>query len=330
MSGMPGWAWWLVGVAAAAALFVAALPWVVQPLIRLLLFPCYDLRVVGREHIPRSGPGLLAANHVTWIDGFLLAAACPRHGKALVNASYIDVPVLRTIARRAGLIPVPSKGPRGQRAAIEATRAALDRGELVGIFPEAQLSRTGFLGSFYRGLEVILKGRDAVPVVPVYLGNLWGSRFSFGRSADQRPRGRRRVLVVFGPPLPPPVTTFAVRQAMQALSVRAAERHACPPLATIDPSLPRLEHPALGLLAASTADYQRGDVHHVGHKPGTLGQAPPGVALRAVDAAGHPLPADAPGRLQALLPGRPDWVDTGHRGRLDRDGFVHPDDSGVR
>jgi 1-acyl-sn-glycerol-3-phosphate acyltransferase len=327
MSWLPSWAWWAVGAATAAALFVAALPWIVRPLFRLALLPRYGFRVAGGEHVPRSGPGLLAANHVSWIDGFLLAAASPRGGKALINASYIDVPILRPIAHRAGLIPVPSKGPRAQRAAIEATRKALDRGELVAIFPEAQLSRTGFLGSLYRGIEVILKGRDDVPVVPVYLDNLWGSLFSFsgGRFFRKRPRGlRRRVVIVFGPPIPPPVTTFAVRQALQALSVRAAELRGMTPKPpeTFDPALPHWRHPDLGLLAASTADYHRDDVHQLGHKPGTVGQAPPGVALRAVDDSGHPLPADADGRLQALLPGRPGWIDTGCRGRLDRDGFV--------
>ena len=46
------------------------------------------------------------------------------------------------------------------------------------------------------------------------------------------------------------------------------------------------------------------------------------VALRVTDDTGTPLPPDTPGRLQALLPGRPDWLDTGHRGHIDRDGFV--------
>ena len=43
---------------------------------------------------------------------------------------------------------------------------------------EGQISRTGFLGPFYRGIEVILHGRDAIPVIPVAIDNLWGSLFS--------------------------------------------------------------------------------------------------------------------------------------------------------
>lgn len=324
---MPSWAWWLIGVGLVLALFVAALPWLICPLFRLLLWPRYGFRVTGREHIPRSGPVLLASNHVTWIDGFLLAAVVPRHGKVLVNASYIDKPVLRWIAHRAGVIPVPASGPRGQRAAIEAVRKALDRGEAVLIFPEAQISRNGLMNPFFRGLEVMIKGHEATPVLPVYLDNLWGSLFSFagGRFFRKRPRGwRRTVLIAFGPPVPPPITAFSVRQAVLAASVRAAELRTGPAhrLETIDLSLPHFEHPELGLLTVSTSDFDRGDVHQTGQKPGTVGQAAPGVALRIVDGEGRSLPPGVEGRLQALLPGRPDWVETGDRASIDRDGFV--------
>ncbi|MBX6313383.1 MAG: 1-acyl-sn-glycerol-3-phosphate acyltransferase [Isosphaeraceae bacterium] len=327
MISWPSWAWWLVGLVAALALFVAALPWIIRPLFRLLLAPRYRFRVVGVEHLPKTGPAVVASNHVTWFDGFFLAAISPRHGKALVNAQYINLPVLRWVAHRAGIIPIPSSGPHGQRAAITAVRRALDRGEAVLIFPEAQLTRNGLLGSFYRGLEVMLKGYDHVPVIPVYLGNLWGSILSHseGRFFLKWPRGLRRTIVVaFGPPVTPPVTTFQVRQAILAAGVRAAELLPEPRRLpeTVDLSLPHLEHPELGLLAVSTPNFDRGGIHQTGHKPGTVGQAAPGVALRVVDDAGHPLPADAEGRLQALLPGRSDWAETGLRARIDRDGFV--------
>jgi 1-acyl-sn-glycerol-3-phosphate acyltransferase len=331
---MPSWAWWLVGVAAALGALVVALPWLVGPLLRILLWPRYRFRFIGGEHLPMTGPALVASNHVTWIDGFLLAAVSPRRGKAMVNADYISLPVIRSLAHRAGLIPVPAKGPRAQRAAIEAVRRALDRGELVLIFPEAQLSRNGFLGPFYRGLELMIKGHEDVPLIPVYLGNLWGSIFSFsgGRSFWKRPaRGLRTVIVAVGPPIPAPITAFAVRQAVQEASVAAAELpgsvHHQPE--TIDLGLPHLADPDLGLLTASTADYDRGGIHQTGQKPGTVGQAPPGVALRIVDAGGLALPPESPGRLRARLPGRPGWVETPYHARMDREGFVTIDSAGA-
>ncbi|MEO6807941.1 MAG: 1-acyl-sn-glycerol-3-phosphate acyltransferase, partial [Isosphaeraceae bacterium] len=233
----------------------------------------------------------------------------------------------RTLARHVGIIPVPYQGPRALKAAIAAVQAALDRGQVVLIFPEAQLSRNGLLGPFYRGLEVMMKGRAEVPVVPVYLDQVWGSLFSHsgGRFFRKRPQGwRRRVVVVFGPPVPPPITAFEVRQAVQAASVQAAE-HA--PKAsrlpeTIDSTLPQWEHPSLGLLSVSTLDFEVGEIRQVGQKPGTTGQAPPGVALRIVDDAGRPLPAEVEGRIQVRLPGRAGWIETDRRGCLDRDGFL--------
>jgi 1-acyl-sn-glycerol-3-phosphate acyltransferase len=334
----PDWVWVVVAFAAALAVFVAALPWLIQPLLRVLLCPRYRVRVRGLENLPKTGPALLAANHVTWYDGFFLAATCPRRGRALVNGDYIDVPVLRPLALRAGLIPVPLSGPRAQRAMIQACRDALDRGEVVAIFPEGQLTRNGLTGPFHRGLEVILSGREHVPVIPVYLDNLWGSLLSYsgGRFLKKWPQGlRRTVNIVYGPPVPAPVTAFAVRQAVLEAGVRAVamRRHPPRPPETIDPSLPHLDHPTLGPLTGSTPDIDSGGVKQTGHKPGTVGLPLPGVALRVVDDTAAPLAPDAQGRLQALLPGRPEWLETGYRGTIDRDGFVrvvHDDDKGSK
>ena len=62
---------------------------------------------------------------------------------------------------------------------FEICRKVLDEGGALGIFPEAQMTRNGLTGPFYRGLEVILAGREQVVVIPAFLDNLWGSHFSF-------------------------------------------------------------------------------------------------------------------------------------------------------
>lgn len=317
-----------LGLAAVgAAGFVAALPWIVQPFLRLALFPRYDLRPIGLENLPRTGPVLLVSNHVTWYDGFFLAGTLPRRGTALVNAGVFGLPVVGLLARRCGMLSIPYTGPKAQKAAITSARKALDDGRLLGIFPEGQLTRTGMTGPFHRGLEVILSGREGVPVVPVYIHNAWGSLLSYsgGRFLRKWPRGWRRTIVLsFGPPIDPPVTAFAARQAVMVEGVRA--RAAFPrlsrPLDTIDPALPHFEDPALGPLTGSAADQVRDDAKQIGQKPGTVGHPLPGVAIRAVDDAGRPLPADADGELEALVPGRDGWTRLGRRGRLDRDGFV--------
>ena len=58
------------------------------------------LRVLGLEHLPEAGPALVIANHVSWLDGFFLAAAVPRRGRALVYAPYLGLPVIGPLACR--------------------------------------------------------------------------------------------------------------------------------------------------------------------------------------------------------------------------------------
>lgn len=323
------WLEWLVGLCGVLGLFYLLMPWMVRPGWWLVVNLRYGLKVRGAENVPRSGPVVLVANHVTWVDGFVLTAACPRRAYFLVNADYVNLPVVRHIARRLRMIPVPASGPRAQRAAIAAAQAILDRGELIALFPEGQLSRNGLTGTFRRGLEALLHHREAVPVIPVALDNLWGSIFSHagGRFFSHWPRGwRHRVGIAFGPPLAPPVTAVRARQAVVETAVRAFELRRPTdrdrPLETIDPALPRFDHPTLGQLAASTADYRSKDVQQTGQKAGTVGLALPGVALRVVDDQGKPLGVDLPGQLQALKAGYAEWIDTGCDGRIDRDGFV--------
>jgi 1-acyl-sn-glycerol-3-phosphate acyltransferase len=330
---MPEWlliaAMILATLAVFAIAFYVALPWIIRPLVRLLLWPRYSLKVVGAEHVPLDGPAILAVNHVSWIDGFVLAATSPRSGKVLVSTLYIGFPILKQLAIRSGMIPVPVTGPKGHRAVIEAARGVLARGDLLALFPEAQISRTGVPGVLYRGIELILRGHENVPVIPVALDNIWGSVFSFseGRFFKKRVKGwRRRIGVAYGPPVPPPVDVVSIRRAMVETSVTAFELRSAVDRAnlpeTLDPCLPRWHHPTLGLLAASAPDFDRGWVKQLGAKPLSVGQAVPGVAIRAVDELGQAIPDDRPGHLQARIAGHPNWIDTNQRGHVDRDGFV--------
>jgi 1-acyl-sn-glycerol-3-phosphate acyltransferase len=308
-------------------LFFISLRWWVQRFVRAVLALRYRLIIIGREHIPRTGPVLVACNHLSWMDGFFLAGSCPRRGKALVGAAYLSLPVLGHWLRWIGMIPVPLSGPKAQRAVLQVSRKILDEGGTLGIFPEAQISRNGLTGAFHRGIEVIVAGREQVVVIPTFLDGVWGSFFSFqgGHFFGKRPRGlRRTVIVSFGPPVEPPITAFSVRQAVLEAGVRAFEqrKRQSPPLETIDPSLPHMVHPLLGPLTASTADFDRDGVRQAGHKPGTVGHSLPGVALKVLDDSGAPLPPDTPGRLLALVAGKGGWADTGWMGSIDREGFV--------
>ena len=121
-------------------------------------------------------------------------------------------------------------GPKAIVKAMQQVADALDAGEVVVLFPEAKLSRTGGMRPFQRGLERMLKQTERpVPVVPVCLRNVWGSIFSYagGRILWKWPRPwAKRASVTFGAPLPPTTPAADVRAAIQEWSADTAIREA--------------------------------------------------------------------------------------------------------
>lgn len=311
------------------AIWVAFLPGSIRPLFRALLWPRYSIRTGGLENVPRTGPLMLVANHVSWIDGFLIAAVCPRSVTILVNKEYCDNPGQRWLSRRMNIIPIPSSGPKAQRIALESMRKALDDGRTVGLFPEAQLCRSGMMTPFLRGVEMILKDKPGAVVVPIGLVGVWGSYFSFsgGRFFHKWPKGwRRKIGIAFGPPLPSTIKATELRRAVLFQMVKAKELIPDTDIVpeVIDFELGHWRHPEFGLLAASVPDFSQParKIRQVGNKPGSVGQVIPGLALRPVDNEGRELPPDVVGRIEVLRPGDRSWTDTGWTGRIDPDGFV--------
>src|SRR5262245_38515607 len=145
----------------------------------LLSFTVYRVRLVGRENLPREGGALLVPNHITWVDGVLLMLSSSRPIRMIAWAPNIESrPWVRRMSDLFGAIPIDPLKPKKIVAALRSAREAIQRGELVCIFPEGGLTRTGQVQAFRPGLMKILEGGTA-PVVPVYLEGLWGSIFSF-------------------------------------------------------------------------------------------------------------------------------------------------------
>ena len=187
----------------------------------------YRVRTHGVENIPDQGRALLVANHVTWMDGILILLASSRPIRMIAWADYVNGPITRRLARMFGIIPIRSQdGPRALLKSLTTAREALLNNELVCVFAEGQISRTGQLLKFERGMLKILKGTDA-PVVPVYLDELWGSIFSFqgGRFFWKKPRHwPYPVSISFGQPIPHVDGVHVVRQAVLELSAASFER----------------------------------------------------------------------------------------------------------
>ncbi|OYV79741.1 MAG: hypothetical protein B7Z73_19150, partial [Planctomycetia bacterium 21-64-5] len=193
-------------------------------LLRVLLRILYRFGVRGREHLPRRGPALLVANHVTFIDGVLLLAASPRPIRILAKASFVESWKVSWLCRIAGVVPM-RPGPKALAETLRIAREALGKGELVCMFPEGGITRSGQLRGFKRGF-LALAGQAGVPIIPVYLEGLWGSIFSFsdGKFFWKWPRRwRRPVSVWFGPPLSHVGEPEIVRRTVAELGVIALQ-----------------------------------------------------------------------------------------------------------
>jgi len=186
----------------------------------------YPLRVCGRENIPRNGGALLVSNHVSFGDWVLLTAAAKRPVRYLISREFYESPWLKPFVRVARVIPVPPGiRPHEVALALQCCGNAIRNGEVVCVFAEGGITRTGALQPFQRGFENIMRGLDA-PVVPVALTGVWGSVFSFagGKFFWKWPRQLRLpVTVHFGQRLPPATTADEVRRAVERL---LAEDHA--------------------------------------------------------------------------------------------------------
>ncbi|MGZ9151450.1 MAG: MFS transporter, partial [Nitrospira sp.] len=216
----------------AAVMTLAGIAWALwllpDTLLRLVLVvltnTVYRLRIVGETHLPKSGGALLVPNHVSFIDSLLLIASVDRPVRFVVDAHYAEQPVFKPFMKALGVIPIPPHG--GLRAVLRALRdagAAIDKGEIVCIFPEGQITRTDTLLPFRRGFERVVKGRTA-PIIPVHLDRVWGSIFSFNRRRflwkipEHLPYP---VTVSFGTPLPASTTLHELRAKIRALGEAA-------------------------------------------------------------------------------------------------------------
>src|SRR6201984_906338 len=166
---------------------------------RLLVRCFYRVTALGSENIPGGG-FLLLPNHITWVDAIVLQLACSRPIRYVIDEEHYHKPILHPILRTLGCIPINT---RNSRSAIRAAAAKIAEGEVVCLFPEGQLERTGVLLRLQRGYELIARHANA-QVVPVWLDQLWGSIFSFqgGKFFTKFPkRIPYPVTIAFGKPL---------------------------------------------------------------------------------------------------------------------------------
>jgi len=237
----------LLAVGAAAAAIWAAPRSALKLLVRAIVNGGYRYRVKNLENLPATGPVVVVANHLSWLDGFLLPLSAPRPLRMVVYGPNIRGRFLRMLADQWRFILFDPR-PKSIGRALREIQGGLAAGDAIGIFCEGGISRTGQILGFKRGLEWLLERVEA-PILPVHIDGLWGSvlTFSEGRYFAKRPRlffpdGVRRPLTLrFGTPLPVGTHPNAARLALQELSAASVHDRTCAGRGPLPPGMSRAE-----------------------------------------------------------------------------------------
>ncbi|WP_327174418.1 1-acyl-sn-glycerol-3-phosphate acyltransferase [Streptomyces sp. NBC_01335] len=169
---------------------------VLGPLLRLLFRP----RIEGLDHIPAEGAAIVAGNHLSFSDHFLMPAMLKRRITFLAKAEYFTGPGIKGKLTAAffhsiGQIPVDRSGKEAGAAAIREGLGVLAEGELLGIYPEGTRSHDGRLYKGKVGVAVMAI-RAGVPVVPCAMVGTFEIQ-----PPGQKVPSIRRVTIRFGEPL---------------------------------------------------------------------------------------------------------------------------------
>jgi len=169
---------------------------ILGPLLRLMFRP----RIEGLEHVPDEGAAIVAGNHLSFSDHFLMPAILKRRITFLAKAEYFTGPGVKgrltaAFFRSAGQIPVDRSGKEAGQAAIREGLGVLRRGELLGIYPEGTRSHDGRLYKGKVGVAAMaLKAQ--VPVIPCAMIGTFEAQ-----PPGQKIPSMRRITIRFGEPL---------------------------------------------------------------------------------------------------------------------------------
>lgn len=193
-------------------------------MVKMLCYAAYAPRYTGFEQIPEKGPAVIISNHVSYVDGLIIASGCKRPVRFIIDTYIYNTPGIHYFMVYNRAIPIEPTRESVIHALDEISKA-LEEGDIVCIFPEGQLTYTGSLGRFKTGIESIIK-RNAVPVYPVALTGLWGSVFSrkyLGSFRRFIPKGfSQPVRAICGAPIAPEqVTVNYLQKAIMRLKHQA-------------------------------------------------------------------------------------------------------------
>jgi len=208
----------LLNAAVAVYIYTLVPEFLMRFIVWMLIHSVYRLEKSGLEKIPDEGPAVIVCNHVSFVDALVIAAACPRPIRFVMDHRVFNLPILSFVFRTSRAIPIASakEDPAMMERAFAEVARALQEGDLVAIFPEGRITDTGELYPFRPGIKRILDATP-VPVVPVALRGLWGSFFSRKDGAAMSKPWRfvpfRRIGLAVNAPVRPAAATPEALQA---------------------------------------------------------------------------------------------------------------------
>lgn len=170
-----------------------------RAVLRPLLWLRYRPRVSGYEHVPESGPVLLASNHLAKADTILIPSFSPRKVQFLAKAGLFESPIGGWFFRHIGAVPVHRDVGSAAQAALQAGMAVLEAGQVFAVFPEGSRSLDGRLYRGHSGAAYLALATGAT-VIPVGLiNNSLTAEIKFGAALDfsdlaELPGGKARAI----------------------------------------------------------------------------------------------------------------------------------------
>ena len=195
-----------------------ALYWTLKRVLTPLADLYFSLRCTGHESLP-AGPFIVAGNHSSLLDWLFVARFVDRPIRFVLTREFYDQAGFTALYRQLGVIPIRDGGI--ELSAVRQLLGTLERGEIVGVFPEGRITLDGALLPAQPGV-IAIAARAGVPIVPTGVA---GAFEAFPR--DARVPRPRPVRIRFGAPLPIPHAAGVDRELQTELAGELMQRIAC-------------------------------------------------------------------------------------------------------
>jgi acyl-[acyl-carrier-protein]-phospholipid O-acyltransferase/long-chain-fatty-acid--[acyl-carrier-protein] ligase len=197
---------------------------IIHALVKFIIRVRYHFSVQGVEHVPGSGPAILASNHVSLSDAMLMCAALPRPAVFFIDHRELQNGFSAFLMKLSGGIAVDYDHFWQDKTALAKAKKALSSGQLVVLFPEKQVSCSGFLTVFCDHYAA-LNARHGTPIIPLYIDYMRGSRrLPFGRNSVLfGDTVRTSITVIAGEACESSISAMGLKRKIEELSIQAYE-----------------------------------------------------------------------------------------------------------